>query len=34
MSNYRPAMGLTPAVKIILVINVLIFLAINFSGNL
>lgn len=33
MSNYRPAMGLTPAVKIILVINVLIFLAINFSGN-
>ena len=33
MNNYRPAMGLTPAVKAILIINVLIFLFVNFMGS-
>lgn len=33
MNNYRPAMGLTPAVKVILIINVLIFLFVNFAGG-
>lgn len=33
MSEYRPATGLTPAVKVILIINVLVFLFVNFAGG-
>ena len=29
MNNYRPFAGITPAVKIIIIINVLVFLAIR-----
>ena len=33
MNNYRPFAGITPAVKIIIIINVLVFLAINMIGQ-
>ena len=33
MNNYRPFAGITPAVKIIIIINVLVFLAINMIGK-
>ncbi len=33
MNNYRPLSGITPAVKIIIIINVLVFLAINMIGR-
>ena len=33
MNNYRPFAGITPAVKIIIIINVLVFLAVNMIGQ-
>ena len=33
MNNYRPALGLTPAVKAILIANVLVFLLVNLTGG-
>lgn len=33
MNNYRPFAGITPAVKVIIIINVIIFLVINMMGD-
>ena len=33
MNNYRPFAGITPAVKVIIIINVIIFLVINIMGQ-
>ncbi len=34
MQNYRPALGLTPAIKILLVLNVIVYFLSSFSGGM